>query len=205
MRDDHLPFEVPEQMLPTSLTARPIRLLAISGSLRAASANTTVLRAAAVLGKEFCEISLYTGLGDLPHYNPDLDGENPPAAVLDFRAQLRSADGVLICSPEYAHGVPGVLKNALDWIVSSGEFMGKPVALVNARPASTFAQASLRETLSVMMAEIDSEASVTLPITTNRLDEASLLANPELSNALKRAIAALSRTAERLRTAQESA
>ncbi|MCW3099554.1 MAG: NADPH-dependent reductase [Chthonomonadaceae bacterium] len=83
-----------------------------------------------------------------------------------------------------------MLKNALDWIVSSGEFMGKPVALINARPASTFAQASLRETLTVMMAEIDPEASVTLPVTTNRLDEATLLATPALSQGLTRAIEA---------------
>jgi len=178
------------------LRSTPVHVLAISGSLRAASANTTVLKAAIRLAPEHLHISLYEGLGDLPHYNPDLDGESPPAAVLDFRARLREADAVLICSPEYAHGVPGVLKNALDWIVSSGEFMGKPAALVNARPSSTFAQASLRETLTVMMAEIDPGASVTLPVTTNRLDEASLLANPELSRALKSAIEALGRAAE---------
>ena len=183
-------------MVSRSASTRLLNLLAISGSLRAASANTTVLRAAIQLSPDILTISLYEGLGDLPHYNPDLDTETPPAAVLDFRARLRAADAVVICSPEYAHGVPGVLKNALDWIVSSGEFMGKPVALVNARPSSMFAQASLRETLTVMMAEIDPEASVTLPVTTNRLDEASLLSNPELSQALKSAIEALGRAAE---------
>jgi chromate reductase len=182
-----------------------LNLLAISGSLRAASANTTVLRTAIQLAPHGVRISLYEGLGDLPHYNPDLDGEVPPPAVADFRAQLRRADAVIICSPEYAHGVPGVLKNALDWIVSSGEFMGKPVALINARPASTFAQASLHETLTVMMAEIDPEASVTLPVTTNRLDEATLLATPALSQALTRAIEALARAAEAHRTQEDSA
>ena len=173
-----------------------LHLLAISGSLRAASANTTVLRAAVRLAPEHVVISLYAGLGDLPHFNPDLDGEIPPPAVRDFRALLAAADAVLLCSPEYAHGVPGVLKNALDWIVSSGEFMGKPVAIINARPASTYAQASLRETLSVMMAEIDESASVTLPVTTNRLDEAILMESPELSHVLKSAVAALARAAE---------
>ena len=178
----------------------PLRLLAISGSLRAASANTVVLRAAGRLAPASLDIVLYAGLGTLPHFNPDLDGEDPPPAVVDWRRQLREADGVLICSPEYAHGVPGVLKNGLDWIVSSGEFMGKPVALINARPASTFAQASLRETLTVMMAEIDPEASVTLPVTTNRLDEESLLANPELSQAFQSALLALGRAAEGARS-----
>jgi chromate reductase len=182
-----------------------LNLLAISGSLRAASANTTVLRVAIQLAPKGVRISLYEGLGDLPHYNPDLDREDPPPTVADFRARLWAADAVIICSPEYAHGVPGVLKNALDWIVSSGEFMGKPVALINARPASTFAQASLHETLTVMMAEIDPEASVTLPVTTNRLDEATLLATPALSQALTRAIEALARAAEAHRTQEDSA
>jgi chromate reductase len=192
-------------MLPPVSRIPKLRLLAISGSLRAASANTTVLRAAALLAPDILEISLYAGLGDLPHYNPDLDGDRPPPAVVEFRACLQAADGVLICSPEYAHGVPGVLKNALDWIVSSGEFMGKPVALVNARPASLFAQASLRETLTVMMAEIDAEASVTLPITTNRLTEETLLADSTLSQALKSAVEALGRAAEAARHAREAA
>ena len=82
---------------------------------------------------------------------------------------------------------------------------GQTSRAVNARPASTFAQASLHETLTVMMAEINPEASVTLPITTNRLDEASLLANPELSLALKSAIEALARAAEAYRTERDSA
>lgn len=189
--------------LPTN--AHFIQILAISGSLRAASANTAVVRAAVRLAPEAVDVRLYTGLGDLPHFNPDLDTETPPPAVLDLRAQLQASDGVLICSPEYAHGVPGVLKNALDWIVSSGEFMGKPVALINARPSSTFAQASLRETLTVMMAEIDDDASATLPVTTNRLDEASLLADPELSRVLGAAVLALVRAAEAARSRETDA
>lgn len=187
-------------MAASSHSLPPVHLLAISGSLRAASANTVVLRAACRLAPAHLALTIYEGLGTLPHFNPDLDGDTPPPAVVDWRAQLREADGILICSPEYAHGVPGVLKNALDWIVSSGEFMGKPVALINARPASTFAQASLRETLTVMMAEIDSEASVTLPVTTNRLDEEILLANPTLSQTLQSALLVLGRAAEAARS-----
>src|SRR5438105_3467377 len=115
-----------------------MRILTISGSLRSASSNTTLLRAAAALAPEGVEIILYDGLGDLPHFNPDLEEANLPS-VMDFRARLRAADGVLISSPEYAHGVPGVMKNALDWVVGSGEFVDKPVALLNASPRSTYA------------------------------------------------------------------
>ncbi len=96
------------------------------------------------------EIDLYDGIGALPHFNPDLDGDSPPAVVAEFRARLQAADAVLICSPEYAHGVPGTMKNALDWLVGAGELVGKPVVLVNATARSTYAQESLTETLKVM-------------------------------------------------------
>src|SRR5262249_47022129 len=110
-----------------------VRVLAISGSLRSGSSNTILLRAAAELAPRGLCVILYGGLADLPHFNPDLDDEaNPPPQVREFRDALRAADGLMICSPEYAHGVPGSLKNALDWVVGSGELSGKPVALINA-------------------------------------------------------------------------
>ena len=71
---------------------------------------------------------IYDRLGELPHFNPDLDDDDCRTIVTDWRDRLKECDGVLFCTPEYAHGVPGVLKNALDWIVSSGEFMYKPTA-----------------------------------------------------------------------------
>lgn len=166
-----------------------MNILAISGSLRRASSNTTLLRAAAVLAQEGVEITLYDGLGDLPHFNPDLEGSEPPS-VLDFRARLQAADGVLISSPEYAHGVPGVLKNALDWVVGSGEFVEKPTALLNASPRSTYAQASLTETLTVMTARLVPEACAAVPLAGNNLDEAGILAHPELAGPLRSALAA---------------
>src|ERR1041385_679915 len=98
-----------------------MRILAISGSLRASSSNTALLQAAAELVPEDVEVVLYEGLGDLPHFNPDLDGETVAPAVSGWRSKLRDADGVVFSVPEYAHGVPGVLKNSLDWVVGSGE------------------------------------------------------------------------------------
>jgi len=90
-----------------------LRILAVSGSLRAVSSNTALLRAAIALSPPGVEIRLYGALRELPHFNPDLEANEPPA-VTDLRAQVRWADGLLISSPEYAHGVPGVMKNALD-------------------------------------------------------------------------------------------
>jgi chromate reductase len=97
---------------------QPLHILAISGSLRAASSNTAVLQAMAALAPADVTIAMYDRLADLPYFNPDLDreGDTPPASVGDLRAQIGRAEGIVICSPEYAHGVPGVLKNALDWL-----------------------------------------------------------------------------------------
>jgi len=165
-----------------------IRILAISGSLRRSSSNSRLLRAAANLAPKGVEITLYDGLADLPHFNPDLEGSEP-SAVLDFRLQLERSDGVLISSPEYAHGVPGSLKNALDWVVGSGELVDKPVAMLNASLMATYAQASLNETITVMSGRVVKEASLTIPLQGKHLDESGIAADPELSRLVLTAIA----------------
>src|SRR4051812_33250868 len=127
-----------------------MKIIAICGSLRAQSSNLALLRAAAKIA---AEVQVYDGLAKLPHFNPDDDAEGatPPPAVAELRAMLADADGILISSPEYAHGVPGALKNALDWLVSDGALVDKPVALINASPVGgEFARDSLVETLRTM-------------------------------------------------------
>ena len=176
---------------------RPVRVLAISGSLRSASSNSALVRAVAALSTADVEVMVYPGLADLPPFNPDLDGDSPAAAVAGFRSALAASDAVLISSPEYAHGVPGVLKNALDWIVGSGELIDKPVALLNASPHSTYAQASLTETLTVMSARPIPEASITVPLAGRKLDTHGILADEDLSTALRSAIGSLAEAALR--------
>jgi chromate reductase, NAD(P)H dehydrogenase (quinone) len=167
-----------------------MRILAISGSLRVSSSNTALLRAAALLAPKGMEITLYEGLGNLPHFNPDLE-EDPPPAVGDLRTRVRDADALLISSPEYAHGVPGVLKNALDWLVGGSEFIGKPVALLNASPRSTIAQASLRDTITVMSGRMIDAACAALPLLGRNLDESGIVADRALSSVLRDALTAL--------------
>jgi chromate reductase len=178
-----------------------MRILAISGSLRSASSNTTLLRAMASLAPEPVEIALYDGLGDLPHFNPDLDIEPALPPIEDFRTLLRDADGILISSPEYAHGVPGVLKNALDWVVGSGELVFKPVALINASPRSTHAQAALVEILTTMTAALIPEASIAVPLLGRKLDESGILSDPSLADPLRAAIRALAHAIDAHRAA----
>ena len=106
------------------------RLLGVSGSLQVHSSNRALLELARRVPG--AGAVLYPSVGALPHFDPDLEGENVPAVVAEWRALVGAATGVLIASPEYAHGIPGSLKNALDWLVGSGELYGKPVAVLSA-------------------------------------------------------------------------
>jgi chromate reductase, NAD(P)H dehydrogenase (quinone) len=166
-----------------------MRILAISGSLRSASSNTAALQAAAILAPAGTQIILYRGLGNLPHFNPDLDTDDPPEAVRALRREVGLGNGLLISSPEYAHGVSGSLKNALDWLVSSFEFPGKPIALINTSQRAVHAQAQLREVLTTMSARLIDSASVTLPLWGRSLDAAGITSDLALSDQLRTALA----------------
>jgi NAD(P)H-dependent FMN reductase len=179
-----------------------MRILAISGSLRASSSNGALLQAAAQLAPPGVELVLYAGLGDLPHFNPDLDGETVAPAVSVWRSALRDFDGVLFSVPEYAHGVPGVLKNSLDWVVGSGELVNKPVTLFNASPRGTYAQASLTETLTVMSAKVVTEASVTLQFLGKGITASQIVADPGMAAAVRSALEVFANAIETIKAAR---
>lgn len=173
-----------------------LHLLAISGSLRAVSSNTSLLQATALLAPAHIKITQYQGLDRLPHFNPDI--ENPlPASVLDLHTQIAHADGLLISCPEYARGIPGSFKNALDWLVGSLDFPGKPVAIFNASPRASEAQAALRLVLSTMSADIVEAASMTVPLLARGLDAQAIATEPEITPLI---VAALSAFEQHIRT-----
>lgn len=147
-----------------------MNILALSGSLRAASENTRVLRALARLAPAGMEVVVYSGLGELPLFNPDIEFPNPPA-VAALREAINAADAVVIASPEYAHGVSAVIKNALDWMVGNESFVNKPVALLNAAPRATHAYLALRETVTMMSANVIEAACITLAQPITGMDE----------------------------------
>ena len=170
---------------------RTLNILAVSGSLRAESRNRALLEAAQLLAPARVRITLDWSLATLPHYNPDLDtldGASMPPEARRWRERAGDADGILISSPEYAHGVPGVLKNALDWLVSSTTFPGKPVALLGASAISVFAPEQLRETLTTMNARFVYEASIAVPVSGAAASAASIVADPELAQLLRGAL-----------------
>ncbi|MFL6659243.1 MAG: NADPH-dependent FMN reductase [Massilia sp.] len=167
-----------------------MQLLALSGSLRTGSINTALLRAAATLAAPTSTVTLSDLPGKLPLFNPDLE-TNPPPVVTGFRHQVAAADALLIASPEYAHGITGTMKNALDWLVSFEPFSGKRVAVINTSPRAHHADDALREILRTMDADIVEAASITIPLVGAGLDNSAMLASPEIAAAIGRALDAL--------------
>lgn len=171
-----------------------MQIVGILGSVRARSSNAAVLRALRAVAPAGVSIALYDGIGGLPHFNPDLDAEGaiapPPVAAL--RARLAAADAVIVCSPEYAHGVPGTLKNALDWLVSTAELVGKPVAVIGVGPGGgAHAQAQLVETLRTMSWRVVPEACAQIALGLAQLDDAGELADAALIERLRAHLLAL--------------
>ncbi len=153
------------------------KILALCGSTRKNSTNLNLIKAIADLTKDKFEIGLFDGLTEIPHFNPDLDTDNPPRQVVDFRKQLKEADGILICTPEYAMGVPGTLKNAIDWTVSSMEFSHKPTALITASSQGEKAHASLLETLKVIEADITNETQLLISFVKTKVSQDGKITN----------------------------
>jgi chromate reductase len=170
-----------------------VRILAVSGSLQARSSNRALLRTATRVAPRDVEIVPSISVGDVPPFNPDIerDGGVAPAAVEEWRAQVGSAAGVLFASPEYAHSLPGALKNALDWLVGSGELYGKGVAVLCGSPrpnGGVLGRQALEQTLKAQGAVVVVSATVAVPTADPNLDE---LFDPAAVDAVQGAIAAL--------------
>jgi chromate reductase, NAD(P)H dehydrogenase (quinone) len=175
-----------------------MRVLALSGSLRKTSTNTAALEALARLAPDGLKVLVYRDLGKLPHYNPDDDVEHAakPEPVESFRALVGASDAIVIAAPEYAHGLPGVFKNALDWLVASETFAGKPVVLINASPRAFHAQTDLREVLGTMAARLVPEAFASLPLTGKTVTADDILKDPRCALPLNQSIETLTKTLE---------
>ena len=174
-------------------------VLTVSGSLRRGSSNAALLEAAALVSRSDIVVTPYTELALLPAFNPDVEEGTAslPDAVIRWRAALASADAVLLSSPEYVHGIPGALKNALDWAVGGSEIVGKPVGVLSASAASRFAHPQLIEVLTTMSATVVSEATVVLDIPRRGATAASLAADPAVVPVLAAAVVALAAAALR--------
>lgn len=178
-------------------THKPVmKMLTVCGSLRANSSNRALLRAYERLAPSSISVQHYEQLGELPHFNPDLDTEPVPRHVGTLRGLMATTDAVVISTPEYAHGLPGVFKNALDWLVSDPAFAGKPVVILHASRGSMWALDSLREVLRTMSARIIESAYASLPLGSNHLDTEAILTRTDLCQLLRHSLKALENDAK---------
>jgi len=159
-----------------------INLLALSGSLRKVSYNTAALKALAYLAPANVDVRVGS-IAQLPLFNPDLEGSDIPP-LDELNKAVKCADGLVLASPEYAHGISGPMKNALDWLVGGVDFPDKPIMLVNTSPRAFHAQEALKEVMTTMSGDVVDEACVTIPLLSSGLDETGIATTPDIANAL---------------------
>ena len=175
-------------------------LLLISGSLRDGSTNTAMLRTAHAIDPD---TELFPAMGALPHFSPDDDGDDLPAAVAELRAAVGRVDAILVCTPEYAGALPGAFKNLLEWLVGGGEAYRKPIAWINvsgpaAPSGGADAHDSLRKVVGYLSMEIIEEACVRIPVSRDVVGADGLIADPVIRERLGAALAALREGAARV-------
>jgi chromate reductase len=167
-----------------------IKILAIPGSLRSNSSSHVIMQAAIKSAPANVEFKIFDRLGKLPHFD---DSNTAPEEVEHFRQLIKDADGVLIVTPEYAFGVPGSLKNALDWTVSSADFMNKPVALVTASTGGEKAHAALLMILGALSANIVEAGTLLISFVRAKLTPSGEVKDPALMESIQSVTLALSK------------
>jgi NAD(P)H-dependent FMN reductase len=186
----------------------PVSILLISGSLRSGSTNSALLRTAHALAPDGVVTTLYGGLGDLPHFNPDddVDGEPLPPVPAELRAQLDASDAVLFSTPEYAGALPGSFKNLLDWTVGGGTY-DKPVAWINASASPTGAAGaheSLRKVLTYTNTDIVEAACRHIPVPRSSIGADGLVADASIRERVVDVLAELRGHVQRRREADDA-
>ena len=156
------------------------KILCLSGSLRSNSSTHIILNEI-INSRKDIQFTVYDNLGKLPHFN---DAPESPEQVLHFREALKSADAVLFVTPEYAFGVPGTLKNALDWTVSSGEFVNKPTAVIVASTGGENAFHSLLLTLNAISARIGEKSTLLVSFIRSKISQQKVM-DDKLTASLK--------------------
>lgn len=166
-------------------------ILAISGSLRSGSSNHHILKYLAGLIPEHIDYSIYNDLALIPPFDPGSDTDTPPNSVSKLRQLLAYVDAIVICTPEYAFGVPGQLKNMLDWLVSSSSLVDKPVALITASSSGQYAHPSLLLTLGALSAKIIDDANLLIPFIRSKMAADGSITDAETKDSLTRAFNSL--------------
>lgn len=164
---------------------RKKEVLAIIGSTRKNSSNEAIVNFIAGLYPNEVQIEIYNQLAELPHFNPDLDNENAPDIINDFRKKIKNSDGVIICTPEYVFSLPGALKNGIEWTVSTTVFSEKPMALITAAASGEKAHESLTLIMKTLYAKFDRGATLLIKGVKGKVNNDGSIKNEDLVQELK--------------------
>jgi chromate reductase len=166
-------------------------IFAISGSLRSGSSNHNILRFLQKIAHENIRITIYDSLALVPPFDPGADNESPPEVVTELRSFIAHADAVIICTPEYAFGVPGQLKNALDWTVSSGSLDNKTLSLITASTGGENAHAALLLIFRALNANVINDATLLISFIRSKMDQNGNIIDEATVENLKNALDSL--------------
>lgn len=172
------------------MKALPKKILAICGSTRQVSANLQIIKAIETMAGNAWELSLYPHLTELPFFNQDVSDDDTPEAVHKFRKAVAEADGVLICTPEYVFSLPGILKNALEWCVSTTVFSDKPAMLITASSSGEKAHESLVLVMKTLGVKTSDELCLLISGVKSKLDAEGHITDETLQRQLETMVSA---------------
>lgn len=197
-KDDQLSQQASSKDVAPDINGNTLSILAISGSLRSASYNSSILRAFARLAPDHINFYHFDSVADIPLFSPDRESEHIDV-IVELKRLVATSDGLILASPEYAHGISGVMKNTLDWLVSDESFPYMPVALINTSPRATHAQLALREVIKTMSGILVESASLPIRLLGTELDDTGIVADAKLSSEITQCLATFASEIERLK------
>ncbi|MFI5451068.1 NADPH-dependent FMN reductase [Pedobacter sp. UC225_61] len=162
------------------------KILAIIGSTRANSSNLKLVAKIEALSKKVFDLTIFDEISSLPHFNPDLDTNHPPENVISFRKKIAEADGIIICTPEYIFSLPGSLKNAIEWCVSTTVFSQKPVGLITASASGDKASEELQLIMQTLETKFNEHTTLLIKGIKGKInDQLEIADTATLSNVIK--------------------
>ncbi len=161
------------------------KVVAISGSTRKNSSNESILRYIAQTFSESIALEIYDNIKELPYFNPDLDTETPPKSVIEFRNKIAQSDGIIICTPEYIFSLPGILKNAIEWNVSTTLFSNKPVAIIVASASGEKAFEVLNLIMTTIESKIAKNSKLLIKGIKGKIGKEGEITDPDTMNEIK--------------------
>ena len=166
------------------------KILAIIGSTRANSSNLKLVAKIEALSREIFDFTIFDEISSLPHFNPDLDNDHPPESVVSFRKNIAEADGILICTPEYVFSLPGSLKNAIEWCVSTTVLSQKPVGLITASASGDKASEELQLIMQTLETKFNEDTTLLIKGIKGKINDQLEISDPETLSNVMRFIAA---------------